>query len=471
MQRYWNILGIQPTNDKKAIKKAYAANVKECHPEDSPQEYKNLREAYEFAMRYAAINTQTQRCNQIEHEEVIKAGSKPIITDTTEGLRNHQNERQVDIASADPFNSLSENVYGSTSSMMSAPEELQEVDVQEPQHLFQDEFLHMQHQEDEILTGVFHELEALNRNEKKRIEPSAWLAILQRSDVCKVRDRLSFARALYAFIMKEEELCKAVKGAISKELQLQNYLNGKHDDVYEKLYRLLGAATLDYTVRQQPKIQPYKLMIALFLFAVGIYTLIGQATKPERVQVTPNSTLNKNYNMVYREQIQETQREMRYYEWVDQLTVEASDDGSDILYLNNEEGKQPLCSGLDIILPYAKVQVVLDDAGYRFYSYTKDKKLTGVYQEVYPLDPFNDNQFQDVSEENADRHTIDYFIVKEKDTYYIVNDEGEKIQNTEREQRSDYDHKTLEYIDYQYELMDIDDAIQQLGDRNEASNY
>lgn len=46
----WNILGLTPTVDKKHIKKAYAKNVKLCNPEDFPEEFQQLREAYEEAL-------------------------------------------------------------------------------------------------------------------------------------------------------------------------------------------------------------------------------------------------------------------------------------------------------------------------------------------------------------------------------------------------------------------------------------
>lgn len=54
----WTTLGINPTNEKSEIKKAYRAKLKVTHPEDSPQEFMQLREAYEAALEYAENNTQ-----------------------------------------------------------------------------------------------------------------------------------------------------------------------------------------------------------------------------------------------------------------------------------------------------------------------------------------------------------------------------------------------------------------------------
>ncbi|MFR7590414.1 MAG: DnaJ domain-containing protein [Longibaculum sp.] len=52
----WNILGIEPTSDKKAIKKAYAFKGKDCHPEEHPEAFQELQQAYKKALAYASLN-------------------------------------------------------------------------------------------------------------------------------------------------------------------------------------------------------------------------------------------------------------------------------------------------------------------------------------------------------------------------------------------------------------------------------
>lgn len=49
----WNILDIEPTNELSVIKKAYARKLKQHHPEDDPEGYQRLREAYDQAVRAA----------------------------------------------------------------------------------------------------------------------------------------------------------------------------------------------------------------------------------------------------------------------------------------------------------------------------------------------------------------------------------------------------------------------------------
>lgn len=48
----WKILGIEPTTDIKEVKRAYSKLLKQYHPEDDPEGYQRLREAYDAAIKY-----------------------------------------------------------------------------------------------------------------------------------------------------------------------------------------------------------------------------------------------------------------------------------------------------------------------------------------------------------------------------------------------------------------------------------
>ena len=50
---FWEILGIEPTRDKKEITRAYREKLANTNPEDKPEEFKELRNAYEEALKYA----------------------------------------------------------------------------------------------------------------------------------------------------------------------------------------------------------------------------------------------------------------------------------------------------------------------------------------------------------------------------------------------------------------------------------
>ena len=49
----YQILGISPTRDKKIIRKAYAGLIRKYHPEEHPEKWKEIHDAYTIAMQRA----------------------------------------------------------------------------------------------------------------------------------------------------------------------------------------------------------------------------------------------------------------------------------------------------------------------------------------------------------------------------------------------------------------------------------
>ena len=49
----WGLLGIAPTTDKKAIRSAYAAQSRLHHPEEEPEYFVRLTQAYRQALGFA----------------------------------------------------------------------------------------------------------------------------------------------------------------------------------------------------------------------------------------------------------------------------------------------------------------------------------------------------------------------------------------------------------------------------------
>ena len=54
MRNPFKVLGIEPTSDKKQIKKAYAKLAARYHPEEYPEQWKEIHEAYEAAIQFAS---------------------------------------------------------------------------------------------------------------------------------------------------------------------------------------------------------------------------------------------------------------------------------------------------------------------------------------------------------------------------------------------------------------------------------
>lgn len=86
MKDTWKLLGIEPTDDLVSIKRAYAARLKFHHPEEDPEGFQQLREAYEIALKTAksgqlpgysaAASTLQDAERHLDSEEELEAGGE-----------------------------------------------------------------------------------------------------------------------------------------------------------------------------------------------------------------------------------------------------------------------------------------------------------------------------------------------------------------------------------------------------------
>lgn len=60
MGQIWDVLQIEATKDKKEIRRAYARLSREIHPEEKPEEFQRLYEAYQKALQYASGNKRSE---------------------------------------------------------------------------------------------------------------------------------------------------------------------------------------------------------------------------------------------------------------------------------------------------------------------------------------------------------------------------------------------------------------------------
>ena len=64
----FTVLGIEPTTEKKKIKRAYAAMSREFHPEEHPEEFQRIHDAYEEALAWAERNAGREEEPQMPEE-------------------------------------------------------------------------------------------------------------------------------------------------------------------------------------------------------------------------------------------------------------------------------------------------------------------------------------------------------------------------------------------------------------------
>ena len=61
---FWVILGIEPTKDEEAINAAYREKLQYVHPEDHPEEFMQLRSAYDEALKYVRQSQEEEAAEQ-----------------------------------------------------------------------------------------------------------------------------------------------------------------------------------------------------------------------------------------------------------------------------------------------------------------------------------------------------------------------------------------------------------------------
>lgn len=84
MERIWDVLQIEVTKDKKEIKRAYARLSREIHPEEKPEEFRRLYDAYQKALRYASSDEKPEG-----YTEDFEAG--PETETKEEGVLDSEN--------------------------------------------------------------------------------------------------------------------------------------------------------------------------------------------------------------------------------------------------------------------------------------------------------------------------------------------------------------------------------------------
>ena len=78
----WEILGIEPTSDKKTIKRAYAKLLKQYHPEENPEKFKQIQAAYQQCLHSDQEIESVSYEQNVESKQDIKAQPISIKEDT-----------------------------------------------------------------------------------------------------------------------------------------------------------------------------------------------------------------------------------------------------------------------------------------------------------------------------------------------------------------------------------------------------
>ena len=83
MMNYWNVLGLTPDADSRTIKRQYAALLKKNRPDDDPEGFQRLREAYEAALQWSAQPQETVDIIVDDLEQTLEQRYQAAMADGT----------------------------------------------------------------------------------------------------------------------------------------------------------------------------------------------------------------------------------------------------------------------------------------------------------------------------------------------------------------------------------------------------
>ncbi|WP_028548587.1 J domain-containing protein [Paenibacillus sp. UNC451MF] len=157
----WKILGIEPTDDVSAIKRAYAVKLKLYHPEEDPEGYQMLREAYDQAVKDAKQRTKrAMNRSSTETEDYLQEASAALELERTD-------RRQEDLQEAEMY-------YDESNAEDAEIDEETESDSYHFQRLLHYTDQHEFHDPVDPVERFIEEIEALYENFSSRIDSEQW---------------------------------------------------------------------------------------------------------------------------------------------------------------------------------------------------------------------------------------------------------------------------------------------------------
>lgn len=103
----WEVLGIEATKDKKAIKKAYATLLRQYRPDSHPEKFQEINQAYQFALTLMEQDDYTEQSDNYLESEVADSAlnhSEPIQENaSSDDLEFVPNSQEHNYTHADDF--------------------------------------------------------------------------------------------------------------------------------------------------------------------------------------------------------------------------------------------------------------------------------------------------------------------------------------------------------------------------------
>ena len=207
----WRVLGIDATTDVSIIRKAYAAKLKTCRPDEDPEGFQSLREAYDKAISFAKSKKSTGILASEFRESMPEKDDSIIV----------RSAKYVKIDVKQPENDVKIDVIQPVDVILRKKEDI--VLIQAPK---------------ETIDEVLRRMEELYSDFYKRIDIRNWNRILESDIFWDIEGKTHLRVVMLRFFSTHSVLPKAVWILMDREFGWSDYkdsMQSRYKDDYAVL--------------------------------------------------------------------------------------------------------------------------------------------------------------------------------------------------------------------------------------------
>ena len=420
IESIWDILGIEPTSDRKKIKKAYAEKTKIYHPEDYLEEFKIVQEAYQWAMKYA---------------------SKSVVNDSIESEKvEHVFDNNVEITSKDiePNYSTVENI--STKSQNEKTQiEVDYSDLEEENLEFKNkkieevEKIEEKNSDSKIFTGgeIFNELYDERTRDDEIDQMNYFLNYIEKKIPKKINMemfRLILSNSYVKSYLEQPDFkIRFEEIMVNKSYADTLYTEKKMSEIARKYNLYKVARAIDKATKQR-----YILGMRTPVFILGVLVVISglflkieskKAEKAEQISKTISQSIEKSGETVHkiRESMLNTSLIINR-DFINGYDVKVEKDNGYYIILNSDE--KPVIDNVNKIEFTMSNLILLNKSGVYSILDTKNGNIVNT--------EYKDLKVADIIEDGEKRYGI--LGMDQNKNWYIVDDKGNSIKKVSGEE-------------------------------------
>lgn len=203
----WQVLEIEPTGEVKEIKRAYAKKLKRTNPEDDPEGFQVLKEAYDGCLRYAKNYKRNIEYNDLslngEALDIVHSEEEFNENDNGDIYNESNNQRFIDLKIANNEDNLDEYNYNT----------FPRINIKEEQVNLEVNFT-------EQIELLFEKVQALYDDFFKRIDLKYWKELLSDEVMWKFELKNQLCERMADFLIENYCLPRDVFKLISEGFQI-----------------------------------------------------------------------------------------------------------------------------------------------------------------------------------------------------------------------------------------------------------